>query len=286
MYTNLSSQTLFSTLDDLIYTALSTLMDTTTFVEQRITDLVNFQYYNKRRDVSTKYKWGDAIHYCLEFVRNPTEENLRDCYLDRGYLIPILSDFLEKTNKYSIYYIRGLKNKQRYFTKYNFYIESMHNQVGAKQELFQTILQVKYLLSLITEHKHLMIEAYKLYYMKIAHMGAKSIPLPIDIEELIQNYYLATSKAIDHFDLSKGAFKSYLDQWLKKVLHSGSHFYGSAYNTANTKNLNHLYVPIDSIQDRPGHESPEQALLKRDENIELKTIVKMFDPDGITSFSQ
>ena len=150
MYTNLSSQTLFSTLDDLIYTALSTMMDTTSYVEQCITDLTNFQYYNKRRDVSTKYKWSEAIHYCLEFIHNPTEQNLKDCHLDRGYLIPIITDFLEKTDKYLLYSSKGLKSSKRYFTKYLFYIENIHTTVCAKTDLVQTILQTQYLFSLLS----------------------------------------------------------------------------------------------------------------------------------------
>jgi DNA-directed RNA polymerase specialized sigma24 family protein len=36
-------------------------------------------------------------------------------------------------------------------------------------------------------------------------------------DDLSQDFYLAANRAIDHYSSDKGAFKSYLDLWIKKV---------------------------------------------------------------------
>lgn len=279
-YQTLSSQVQFSILDELLYECLSSLLETTNFVQACISDLINFQYYNKKRDISTKYKWEEAISYCLIFLQKPTIDNLKLCSLDRGYTLPIIIDFINKTKKYPKYTAKSFAFKKKRYTKYAHKLKHIENKVHAKQDIYQVVLNTKYIFDIICEHKACMIEAYKLYYMKVAHNGARCIDLPIDVEELIQNFYFATSKAIDHYDLSKGAFKSYLDTWLKKMLHGGNHFYGSAYDTKGNKNLNHLYMPLDELN----HHTPttEAKLISDNEQEILTKIIKLLDPNNIT----
>jgi len=68
--------------------------------------------------------------------------------------------------------------------------------------------------------KHELISNYMMYLKKLSIYDAKSMNMRVSQDDLLQNYLIAMQKAINHFNLNSGAFKSYLDIWVKKIRNS------------------------------------------------------------------
>lgn len=271
MYMNISSPQLFTILDDMIFLALETISRKTDYIKMCMADLVNYQFYHKKRKISNAYSWADSISFGIAYLQNPDAEYLRSCKLDRGFLISMLEGFLEETAAYERAYIKHLRDPSVVVPDLRFTSEDILCEIGG----------VRYLHGQILEHKHKMVDAYDKYMKRCAHRDAASIPLPIDVSDLIQNYFLVANKAIDHFDLDKGAFKSYLDIWLKKMLHSGNHFYGSSYKVPTGVKANHLSVNLETLVETDGIAGTEQQILDSQIHEDIRFIIQLVDPDGL-----
>lgn len=147
----------------------------------------------------------------------------------------------------------------------------------------QLISHVRYLYGQLQELRHSILGSYRAYIYKVARYDAEAHALPTDMEDMAQNYFLAADKAMNHFNIQKGAFKSYLDVWIKKARNSGNHFYGSAYRVPSGIKANHLYVPLSELHDAEPDDDDHtpQALYERYDEVNLvRRLASLVDPGG------
>lgn len=278
-----SSPQLFGALDDALALALEPLIQSTNVVNAQVVQLLNFQNTYKKRRVSTRFTWSECMTRMIQYLEKPSIESFQNIHMDRGYAIAIIDEFLDTVDGYEEIYWKSFTNQRKYFTEWGLRLSQYHQAVGLRdRDMIQLVSHVHYGRNCISALKDRVLADYSLYICKCAHRDRKSLNVPIDIDDLIQNYYLAMNKAIDHFDISKGAFKSYLDIWLKKFLHNGHHFYGSAYAVPSGVEANHLYLPIDDI-DESQHgaaESPFDIVNGVEQQKLVLTLARLVDNEG------
>lgn len=279
-----SSPQLFGALDDMIYSGVNALLQKTQLVQYYVSQLLNYQNTYKKRRVSYEHGWLDGISALARFLHTGTLEDFKAISLDRGFILAMFDDFLCRTEGYEDLYWQCFEKRKLYYTRYGLQLHLYHASVYLVKgrDMIQLVRQIQYLRQQVSRLKSKMLMDFSDYIARKANRDARSINLPIDVQDLCQNYYMAANKAIDHFNLDRGAFKSYLDVWLKKGLHSGTHFYGSAYSIPSGAKANHLYVPLDSIPEEEHHvaASPFHIVNEAQQDALIYQLAKLVDSEG------
>lgn len=235
-----SSVQWFTALDSLIYSAVDVLLQRTTFVQEHLSTLVNYQLMYKRRGVSTKLKWEATLATLIEVIANPTIENYKQLYLDRGYSIYLLSEFLRLSQGYTQLNVSGFR--LAFHLDLCYYIKTLN---ATTDDLYGVIQHVDYTYKNIVELRNMLLSYYILYIEKTANYDAKNAKFITDVEEIKQNYFLAFNKAVDHFNVDKGAFKSYLDVWITKYRNHHSNYYGTAFKVPSGSGIYSMSEELD-----------------------------------------
>ena len=89
-----SSAQWFSVLDSILYSGINHLLQTTTFVQEHVAQLINYQHIHKKRAVSNGLNWRESISLYINFIANPTIENFESLQLDRNLTMQILQGFV------------------------------------------------------------------------------------------------------------------------------------------------------------------------------------------------
>ena len=221
-----SSQQWFSILDGFIETAFGYILGKTRVMEDYMAQLMLFQLEHKKRRVSLDHPWRDAVDRMAGFVSSPSFEALRALRLDRGYSDAMLKDFSNRTKGYEKTYEEYLRSQMvtgaaaERLNEYHFAVSLRDGR-----DMFQCVLGVNNMLTRIAETRSMLLNNYAAYLVKTAKDG-----------DLAQDYYLAANKAINHFNSTKGTFKSYLDIWMKKT-----------YMKKQSEKLNETSVPSDEL---------------------------------------
>ena len=226
-----SSQQWFHVLDTLIEIILEPLIEHTHLIEYYVSQLLVFQHTNKRKGVSYKYKWQEALSLLASFLSKPTIDKLSDIKLDRGFTQSMAFNFLDLTKEYETTFFQCFNAPfdARVLQEYE-KLEDYHNRVKLKQkkDMLQLTYHVKHLFN---EYLSVRDQILLNYYQYISDKAAYDANYVykysgVNKEDLHQNYYLAASKAINHYNKDKGTFKPYLDFWLMKarLTKKGSHF--------------------------------------------------------------
>lgn len=282
-----SSDQWFAVLDTILDMALTVLVDRTAIAEYCVSQLVVYQYDNKRRGISLRYKWDDAVDLMLGFLADPTSDRFRAMALDRAYAQGIMSEFLRTLQGYCATHLAAVRDPAERMAVHQHVLSEYHNAVGLKagRDLQQTIRCVEVLDRAASDLRNRLIATYDEYIASTARRDAESHPLNVSVVDTHQMYYLAAIKAVNHFNRDRGSFKSYLDTWIKKARNSRDHVIGSAYAPPSGVRTNHLYVPLDSVQenDMEADVAPERSKLEDGNGEWLETLgdlAALADPRG------
>ena len=235
-----SSQQWFSALDGFMEEAFRHILEKTNIMHDYISQLMLFQLENKKRRVSLKHKWRDAINAMAAFISSPSLDALRELSLDRGYSEAMLRDFAKRTKGYESAYEDYLRSPMIYGDAAE-RLAAMHKDVLMREgrDMLQCVLGVNEMLALATETRNMLIGNYLAYLAKTSKDS-----------DLAQDYYLTANKAINHFNASKGTFKSYLDIWMKKT-----------YMKQMTERLDETLTPPDEFADGDVEDPLEARIL-------------------------
>ena len=209
-----SSYQWFSLLDGFLEHAVREMIDSTRMVEHYVSQMMFFQLSNKKRHVSLVHDWRTTIGKMSVFVSDPSWPRFKEINLDRGYQQAMLGDFVASANGYERKYDEYMKSSYLdMMTKHAKEIDDYHRLlcIRGKRDLYQCVASVRYFYECIKAFKNMLIGNYLGYLGKTA---GKAGEYGMD---LAQEYYAAANKAIDHYNPSKGTFKSYLDIWIRKV---------------------------------------------------------------------
>jgi hypothetical protein len=122
------------------------------------------------------------------------------------------------------------------------------------KDLWVAVRDVSYWLGKAHEMKSRIMEKYLRFTLTMANSYYKNSHTSIDLDDLIQNFTLAVSKAIDKCSVNQGTLTSYIQQWMRSAQNSSAsgHEYGIAYSVPQASRKSFLdgrspniYVPID-----------------------------------------
>lgn len=268
----LSDPQWFGILDRLLNSAIETLILDTRMTDHYVSQLVNYQLAHKKRHVGGDTVWTNNISRMLSFLSAPSIETFEAIGFDRGYVFNMLKDFLGLVDGYEAEYERA------FHANTVADLNSFNRRIGASRDPLLTIQTVRVYLQAAREVKHGIIAQYDQRVESAAVFDAKHHPLVSDSKDLRQGYYLAANRAVDHFNVQKGAFKTYLDQWIKKSRNGDHHHYGSAFQVPAGATANHLYVPLDGVDGVV--ESAFDLVNSMGETQRLLDLIAMVDPGG------
>ena len=279
-----SSYQWFQVLDTLAELILEAILENSSMLEYYAGQLLVFQHTHKRKAISLEHKWRASLSKLTSFIARPSMELFLDINLDRGYTQSMIFNFLTLMEGYP-------QTVQRCFVKplkkrsLNLYdeLDSYHARIGAKhkRDILQVVLHISYLFrEYLKIRDQIMMNYYAYISNKATYETSKyGVTTSYDKEDLHQNYYMATNRAINHFNKDKGTFKSYLDLWLKKVFLQGFH----SWNKGNPADLNESsFMLLNSEQSWASEKLTEQPPLTKEQ---LSTLAGMLDPSGYLSAS-
>lgn len=284
---NYSSAQYMEVWDALIYNALEPILKCSNLADIILSDVLHFYTENHRRKVSSLSK-EDTFTTLFLFLVSPQDQKLKRLKairLERSILRLIITTFLEKTDCYQELHVVATQfpNKKQP----QLLIDSMEKSIGFNkdEDLFLSINTVKFWHEQAAEFKNQLLEKYTRLIVTSSQAFYDSNNSKMHLDDIIQNLFLFSSKALDKYDSGKGTLTPYIQSWMKHAKNvSAIQEDGTAFLLPNMKRSEVENVAV-SLND-------EEALQVEDEssNIDLDSIAtqrrvqllaKIADPLGL-----
>lgn len=288
---NYTSFQLLSTLDDLQFKAVCSVIKCSNFVDRVLAQTLAYNVINPRRKVSSipKAKYHGLVFAYLATTDVKTKIKIfKRLRLERSLVFFIVNTFCTKILPFT-------PNK-----------EVSHNTI-----LFFSLTQIDtawynareahYWITKAHEFKNMIIEKYMRLIVNEAtnfYKMNKSSGTVFDLDEITQNFFIATARAIDKCDAQRGTLTTYVLNWIKdaKTNSECRGEYGIAYNIPQSfrrqiasKSVNSVNIAtsIDASLDDlfVTNGSPEHERMHSESMYRIQRIAKKVDPIGLGRFS-
>lgn len=296
-----SSNQLISVLDDLIYKAIYSIILHTNFLDELFGVLLCWYSGAHRRKISSLSK--DVVLFLLFRFLYESEVDrkfhiLKSARLERNILFYFISLFLETGKQYRPLSVKCVQVKLTKRFSMRWKMSLIEDTLFCHGNLFAAYNQVDFWYKESIEFKHQIMEKYMRHAVMQANRYHK-MNKRSDLDDIIQNYLLAVSKAIDKFDSKKGTLTSYINQWLLNAqsYSDSGHEYGIAYSIpvsikkikALSKKNNTVNISA-SLQDESVKKeveivssgfTPEEEVEQKSEVSRIRLLAKYADPKGL-----
>jgi len=201
-----------------------------------------------------------------EIVKHPRR---KFSFLPKEKLIPILIRVLQgdKDALYDAHIERGIYYRMFAIAESYAYRVSKHDKMVALRSIRAAQYYAK-------QFRERLIQRYAKLAAKQANYDVKHTGLTVSYEDVLSNYLLAVSKAIDRYESHNGALSNFVAQWITASRADSSHEYGVAYTTpkgySSEKEIN-LSHSLEAALDIPAQVS---------EHTSLASVVMRVDPSG------
>lgn len=284
---NYSSAQYMEVWDALLYNALDPILKCSNLADIIISDVLHFYTENHRRKVSSLDK-EDTFTTIFLFLVAPQDQKLKRLKaikLERSILRLIISTFLDKTDCYQELHIAGTQYPNR--KQPQLLMDTIEKSLGytKEEDLFLAINAVKFWNEQACEFKNQLLEKYTRLIVTNSQSFYDTNNSKMSLDDIIQNIFLFSSKALDKYDPGKGTLTPYIQSWMKHAKNvSAIQEDGTAFLLPNMKRSEVENVAV-SLDD-------EEALQVEDEssNIDLDSIAvqrrvqllaKVADPTGL-----
>lgn len=230
---NFTSSQIATTLDDLIFRAISPLITQTVYVDRVLASLLSWLGAPKRRYISHLPK-ATLIRYIIIFLASTDQKERVDLYqkmrFERGLHFSILNHFLVVSEGYMKNVVTDLKSPlcKKLVSNTN----SIVTQLGVTGDLWVVHQEASAWFKYAVEFRNLVIEKYMRHAVNHAVFIYQRFNY-MDKDDLIQNLLLSVNRAINKYDSSKGTLTTYINLWFKdtrkvsvdynKCVHSPKH---------------------------------------------------------------
>lgn len=299
-----SSSQLMNVLDGLLGHALDELVRNTSYIDIMMASCLSWYSGNSRRKISSlpkaKVMYLLAIYPILQSSQQKIKV-LHKLRLERNIRFYLLESFLKYAAEYNELEIRASQTRDTMERSAILNrMVSIRNATGAGDNIGLIGCRVLYWHANAVRFRNQIMEKYMRHTVMRATSYFRSVESNdrMDLSEIVQNFQLATNKAINKFDQRKGTLTSYINHWLRNAqTPSGgiTHEYGIAYSipasvkrgmASGTSNSPvNIFVPIHD--ESSAHEvasedlSPEEVV-ERDSDIQrVRRLAKLADPSGV-----
>jgi len=294
---NYNSRQLIDTHDNIIMRYISPIIENTDYIDIYFAELIAWLAGGRNRKISREPTNTLLLRLALFLIETDKKRKIllfKKCKLERSIPHYITSDFLEDSNSY----IKIMTNltKEKDILKRSLLLEKkgfIEQRCSAFGNLWTAYLAVRFWHNESIQFKNMLIEKYMRHIVNKAGKYYRAKSHRLDLDDIIQNFSLAASKAIDKFDSRKGTLTSYIELWMRQAesYSFDSHEYGIAFSipsnkkkgaALDSKNVN-IYVPLEEkeIGTISTEEDVEEHVERLDEIDKIRELAKYADPIGI-----
>lgn len=243
--TNLTTGQYLKTLDEYLLNAVTPIIEATGYFDVFLPKMLAWQTENFRRKLSMKnIDLPSAIMYFL--LQSLPEDKLtlwKGLCLDRAVVFYALQNFLDALEEYEL--ACNCEGPVPNFYKdsplaYYLHVTRHHeSSLSARRPLLPVIQQVRYWLNEAMEFKRRILEKYTRLCLTTAqkdYVAYFNCQVPLD--DIVQSYIIAASRAIDKCDASQGVLTSHIQNWL---LTARNHL-------SKSMTAEHQEVSLDSVE--------------------------------------
>lgn len=241
---NHSSSQYVSVLDTMLLNAISPILQCCNFADSYVSGVLHHTAANGRRKVSNSGRFNFLARAML-FLSVPSQKKTpvyRSLRLERNITFIIVKDFLDECENYYDFKSKEVREK-------TLEIEHRIGYFGGA-DLSSAIRATKYWFTAYCNFRNAVLEKYMRLITLQAQKFYQQNNSNIDLDDLLQNYILFASKAIDKFDHRQGTLTSYILNWLNHARNvTASHENGTAFvlppNKRRACTVNNIGVPLD-----------------------------------------
>jgi hypothetical protein len=211
---NLTSIEYLRTLDYLLENALYPIIISTGFLDIFLSKILAWQSTNPKRKTTSENK-RDLPSYVVLYLISATPEQKMKIYrkigFDRGITMEIIRRWLELMTKYET--LIGVLEPTLEQVQM---INKLLVAVGANEDGYPygAYLQARFWVERANYFKSLILEKYTRMVLNTAQSDYVRFKHKIDLEDIMQVYFMAASKAIDKCDPNKGVLTTHIQHWL------------------------------------------------------------------------
>lgn len=278
--TNLTSAHYLQALDTMLLNGLVPIVRNTNCFEGFVTQLIGWQEANRKRKVSFLERdefMQIALAWTLIDTREGKAHQVSKLKLDRAAVFEFLRSFVEATVDYvqacsGLLTVNGivlpLGDQQAYIAR----VEEAFESLGP---LLPHVHEARRWVKYAEQFKELIVEKYVRLCLQTAQADyANYFETEANLDDMVQNYLLAASRAIDKCDPNQGVLTSYVQFWLKTA--RAQQLGVRKQEAATSSSDDEAYVEPE------GSFSPElSSSLEQDQLIEeVRQIARLVDPEG------
>ena len=288
---NYSSAQYMQVWDELLYNALSPILSCSNIAEIILSDVLHFYTENHRRKISSLKKEEALTNFFL-FLAAPSSmkvKRLMALRLERSVLRLIISSFLEKTKLYQELEIEKARNPNNSRTQD--FIKTIEIKIGFNktEDLYSTISTVKFWDNQAATFKNQLLEKYTRLIVTNAQSFYAENNSSMKLDDIIQNLFVFTSRALDKYDSEKGTLTTYIQNWLLHAKNiSAVQEDGTAFLLPSAKRgeIENISVSIDDkevlqLEDENSRIDLESLSIQK----RVQLLAKIADPIGLGRLS-
>lgn len=218
---NLTTSQYLQAYDDYIENAISPIIVSTRLFDSFLARLIGWQEKNFRRKVSfldRKIVPSLTIHFLIQTSSEKRLEAYRNLSLDRGIRLEFLKLFYDKLDLYlkACNCKLALKGEKKPNLAYCTMVKQrIEQELKAKLPLISVYEESKFWYQHAIAFKQLILEKYVRMCLNEAQKDyVNYFDCKILLDDVIQVYLLAASRAIDKCDSKQGALTSHIKNWL------------------------------------------------------------------------
>lgn len=286
---NLTSVEYLKTLDYLLENALYPVLISTKFVDTFLSKILAWQSTNPKRKTSAEGKKDLPSYVTLYLISNTAEQKLKiynKIGFDRGITMEIIRRWLDLMKTYETLInipepdVDQIEKTKRYLIA-----------LGSSDDDYPygAYLQVSFWFEKANYFKSLILEKYTRLCLNTAQQDYVKFQHRIDLEDIIQVYLMAASKAIDKCNPNKGVLTTHIQHWLMSARNTVvKNYLGD--NRVEKVKIPESHTVVEKLISDDIHgpsEKPEPVLETIEDKMErqgtidrVRQIAKVFDPKG------
>ena len=218
---NYSTRDYVGALDLLLFNAVKSVVFTSTFSDTFIASTCAWYSSNAKRRISRlqKAEFFGLVGQMLA-TNDPQVkfEKIQKMQLERTILFFMVDLWLQSLNGYnqciSVFAQTRDKDKRTRIEQYELKIGKRKNPAIS---VYSAIREAKFWLTNYLSLKEMILEKYSRLIITTAQKDYKAMGHRVNLSDLVQNYMITASRALDKCDFKQGTLTSYLQLWMKSA---------------------------------------------------------------------
>lgn len=290
---NYSSSQYVEVLDRMLFNAISPILQCSGFADYYVSGIVHHYMENGRRKISNadKFSFLSRAMLFLAVENDKKPKVYRSLRLERNMTHIVVKRFLEIVRPYKMLKMSMLREDtdlQAALFKMND-IESLIAYRG-QIDLCAVLSTVEYWHKQYCDFKNHVLAKYHRQITNQAQAYYANNNSNIELSDLIQNYVMFASKAIDKFDHRQGTLTSYIMHWLNHARNiTASNENGTAFILPPSKRrectVNNVSVPLEDDDVKELEINTFEDVERESQNEHVRRLARLADPLGLARLS-